>query len=89
MALSGEEKKEIISRFQRKPSDTGSAHVQVATITSRISYLQEHFNVHKKDHHSRQGLMRLVGKRRRLLDYIKGQNIEEYRTLIEQLGIRK
>lgn len=89
MALSGEQKKEIISQFQRTPNDTGSARVQVATITSRIAYLQEHFDSHKKDHHSRQGLLRLVGKRRRLLDYIKDQDITEYRSLIEQLGIRK
>jgi len=89
MALSAEKKKEIISTYQQSPQDTGSAHVQVATITSRIEYLQGHFTKHVKDHHSRQGLLRLVGQRRRLLDYIKRKNIGQYRTLIEQLGIRK
>ena len=84
-----QQKKEIISKFQQSPKDTGSAHVQVATITARIDYLQGHFKKHVKDHHSRQGLLKLVGQRRRLLDYIKRKNIGQYRQLIEQLGIRK
>lgn len=89
MALSGEAKKEIITKYQQSAKDTGSAHVQVATITARIQYLQGHFEKHKKDFHSKQGLLRLVGQRRRLLDYIKRRDIGQYRQLIDQLGIRK
>jgi small subunit ribosomal protein S15 len=89
MALSSEGKKGIIEKHQQHPKDTGSTHVQVATITARIEYLQKHFGAHKKDHHSKQGLLKLVGQRRRLLDYLKRKNITQYRGLIETLGIRK
>lgn len=89
MALSGEEKAAQIKKFAKSPNDTGSAHVQIAVITSRLGYLQDHFSAHPSDKHSRRGLMKLVGRRRRLLDYLKRENIEEYRTLIDQLGIRK
>jgi small subunit ribosomal protein S15 len=70
-------------------SDTGSPEVQVAILSERINYLTEHFKLHAKDHHSRRGLMMLVGKRRRLLDYLKGKDLKRYRGLIEKLGIRK
>jgi small subunit ribosomal protein S15 len=89
MALSDEEKKEVIKKYQSSPKDTGSTQVQVAAITARIQDLQSHFSTHVKDHHSRQGLLALVGRRRRLLDYMKRKDITQYRTLIEQLGIRK
>lgn len=89
MALSSEAKKSIVTKYQTSSNDTGSAQVQVATITARIEYLQTHFEKHVKDHHSRQGLLKLVGQRRRLLDYIKRRDIGQYRTLIDQLGIRK
>ena len=89
MALSGENKKAIIQKYQINPKDTGSAQVQVANITARMDYLQKHFGSHVKDFHSKQGLLRLVGQRRRLLDYLKRKNIAQYRGLIESLGIRK
>jgi small subunit ribosomal protein S15 len=89
MALSGENKKRIIEKYQINPKDTGSAQAQVAVITARMDYLQKHFGTHGKDHHSKQGLLRLVGQRRRLLDYLKRKNIGQYRGLIESLGIRK
>lgn len=89
MALSSEEKSEIISNNAISEGDTGSANVQVALITGRISYLQDHFDKHKHDHHSRRGLLKLVGRRRRLLDYIKKNDVQEYRELIKKLGIRK
>jgi small subunit ribosomal protein S15 len=89
MVLTVEEKSNRIQEYQVHGSDTGSAKVQVALITARLDYLQEHFKGHEKDHHSRQGLLKLVGKRRRLLDYIKKQDVSEYRTLIDKLGIRK
>jgi small subunit ribosomal protein S15 len=82
-------KAEIISGHQLHDSDTGSPEVQVALLTSRIQELTEHFKVHAKDHHSRRGLLKLVGRRRRLLDYLKRQDFERYRTTIERLGIRK
>lgn len=89
MALSGETKKGIIEKYQINPKDTGSTQVQVANITARIEYLQTHFGSHVKDFHSKQGLLRLVGQRRRLLDYLKRKDITKYRGLIESLGIRK
>ena len=89
MALSGENKKAIIQKYQINPKDTGSAQVQVANITARMDYLQKHFGAHVKDFHSKQGLLRLVGQRRRLLDYLKRKDIAKYRGLIESLGIRK
>ena len=89
MALDAESKKEIIEKFKTHPTDTGSPEVQIALLSSRISYLTDHFKVHKKDHGSRRGLLKLVGQRRRLLDYLKTQDVERYRTIIKELGIRK
>ncbi len=89
MALDPERKKEIIEKFQIHGSDTGSPEVQIALLSARIDYLTEHFKVHKKDHSSRRGLLKLVGQRRRLLDYLKAQDLERYRRLIKELGIRK
>jgi small subunit ribosomal protein S15 len=83
------EKKKIVEQFRLHDKDTGSSEVQIALLTERINYLTEHFKTHKKDHHSRQGLLKLVSLRRSLLDYLKRHNTERYRTLIEQLGIRK
>jgi small subunit ribosomal protein S15 len=84
-----EDKKELIDRFKLHDSDTGSPEVQIALLTNRISYLNEHFKVHKKDHHSRRGLLKLVGQRRRLLNYLKAKDIKRYRALIQTLGLRK
>jgi small subunit ribosomal protein S15 len=82
-------KETIINDFRVHEGDTGSPEVQVALLTHRITELTEHFKTHTKDHHSRRGLLKLVGRRRRLLDYLKGQDLERYRTTIERLGIRK
>ncbi len=82
-------KAEIIDEFKRKDGDTGSTEVQVAIITARINHLTEHLKTHSKDYHSRLGLLKLVGKRRRLLNYFKSKDIDGYRALIEKLGIRK
>lgn len=89
MAFANIDKAEIVSKFQRKSGDTGSPEVQVALLTARINDLTGHFKTHKKDHHSRRGLLRMVSRRRKLLDYLKNRNPESYRTLIEQLGLRK
>ena len=89
MAQTAVSKNEIIEKFKIHPSDTGSSEVQIALLTNRINYLTEHFKEHKKDHHSRQGLLKLVGHRRSLLDYLKKKDINKYRTLIQELGIRK
>ena len=89
MTLNKEQKTQVIAGVRTHASDTGSPEVQVAILSERISYLTEHFKVHAKDHHSRRGLMMLVGKRRRLLDYLKGKDLKRYRGLIEKLGIRK
>ncbi len=89
MVLTPEDKSQIIGKFQRKPGDTGSPEVQIALLSERIRYLTDHFKVHKKDHHSRRGLLKLVGQRRRLLNYLKRKDIERYRTVIKELGIRK
>ena len=89
MAFLAEEKTGIINKYQTNDKDTGSTRVQVALITERLLYLQEHFKKHAKDHHSRRGLLKLVGQRKRLLEYLKKKNLTEYRTLIEQLGLRK
>ena len=89
MVLELDKKKEIIKDFQVHEKDTGSPEVQIAILSARIQYLTEHFKAHKKDHHSRRGLLKLVGQRRRLLDYLKGKNVEKYRTIIGRLGIRK
>ncbi|MBC8018454.1 MAG: 30S ribosomal protein S15 [Verrucomicrobia bacterium] len=87
--LATEKKQEIINSFKKHDSDTGSPEVQIAIITGRIIYLTEHFKIHKKDHHSRRGLLKLVGQRRRLLDYLKGKEVDRYKTVIERLGIRR
>ena len=89
MVLTPEDKSGIVEKFQRKPGDTGSPEVQIALLSERIKYLTEHFKVHKKDHHSRRGLLKLVGQRRRLLNYLKRKDIERYRAVIAELGIRK
>ncbi len=89
MVLTPEAKKEIIERFKLHDKDTGSPEVQIALLSSRIKYLTEHFKVHKKDHHSRRGLLKLVGQRRRLLNYLKKKDIERYRNVIRELGIRR
>lgn len=87
--LATEKKQEIINTFKKHDGDTGSPEVQIAILSARISYLTEHFKVHKKDHHSRRGLLKLVGQRRRMLDYLKARDVERYRKVIEQLGIRR
>jgi small subunit ribosomal protein S15 len=84
-----EKKQEIINKFKLHESDTGSPEVQIAILTERITYLTEHFKVHKKDHHSRRGLLKLVGQRRRLLDYVKKKEDARYKSIIEKLGIRR
>ncbi|HDH98816.1 MAG TPA: 30S ribosomal protein S15 [Deltaproteobacteria bacterium] len=89
MALDPERKREIIENFQTHGTDTGSPEVQIALLSSRIGYLTEHFKIHKKDHGSRRGLLKLVGQRRRLLDYLKSQDVGRYRKIIKELGIRK
>jgi small subunit ribosomal protein S15 len=89
MSLSGAEKSKIIDDYRVGDADTGSAEVQVALLSARISELTGHFSKHKKDHHSRQGLLRMVNKRRKLLDYLKNQDSERYRTLISRLGLRR
>jgi len=83
------EKTDIISQFRTHDSDTGSPEVQIALLSNRITYLTDHFKTHAKDHHSRRGLLKLVGRRRRLLDYLKKIDVERYRTIIDKLGIRK
>ncbi len=89
MTLKIEEKKDIIEKFNLHDTDTGSPEVQIALLSSRITYLTDHFQTHKKDHHSRRGLLKLVGQRRRLLSYLKNVNIDRYRKIIKELGIRK
>ena len=89
MVMTPERKQAIINEYKTHESDTGSPEVQIALLTERISYLTDHFKVHKKDHTSRRGLLKLVGQRRRLLDYLKKSEIGRYRALIERLGIRK
>ena len=89
MALMPEKKIDLIGNFRVHERDTGSPEVQVALLTERISYLTEHFKVHSKDHHSRRGLLKLVGQRRRLLDYLKKINADRYNNLIARLGLRK
>lgn len=82
------EKSAAIGSFRQHETDTGSSHVQVAVLTERINYLTEHFRTHKKDHHSRRGLLRMVGKRRRHLDYLKRTDVDAYRKIIADLGLR-
>ena len=87
--ITKEMKDSIIKEYALKEGDTGSPEVQVAVLTFRINDLNEHLKIHKKDHHSRRGLLKMVGKRRNLLNYVKGQDIERYRNLIARLGLRK
>ncbi len=89
MATTAAERAKIVSEFQQAKNDTGSPEVQVALLTSRITYLTEHFKSNKKDHHSRRGLLALVSQRRKLLDYLKRESVDRYQTLIGRLGIRK
>ncbi|MCU0690685.1 MAG: 30S ribosomal protein S15 [Polyangiaceae bacterium] len=89
MALTKENKTEVVTTFRRHDGDTGSPEVQVALITKRIAYLADHFKTHKKDHHSRRGLLKLVGRRRRLLDYLKKVDVERYRKVVADLNLRK
>jgi len=89
MSLTKELKTQVITSYQTHPSDTGSPEVQIAILSRRIEGLTEHFNAHAKDHHSRRGLLKMVGTRRRLLDYLKDRNTARYRELIKKLGIRK
>jgi small subunit ribosomal protein S15 len=89
LAQTTEVKSQIVETYRVHDSDTGSPEVQVALLTNRITELTEHFKIHAKDHHSRRGLLKLVGRRRRLLDYLKGKDIERYRSTIERLGLRK
>jgi small subunit ribosomal protein S15 len=89
MAISTEQKSKVVADFQRAQGDTGSPEVQVALLTTRINDLTGHFKEHLKDHHSRRGLLRMVSRRRKLLDYLKGKNPDAYRALIERLGLRK
>ncbi|WP_035257040.1 30S ribosomal protein S15 [Desulfatirhabdium butyrativorans] len=89
MVFSSADKKKIIDQYKQHESDTGSPEVQVGLLTHRIGYLTEHLKIHKKDHHSRRGLLMLVGQRRRLLNYVKSKDIQRYRTIIEALGLRR
>jgi len=89
MAMSAADKQQVIEEYRRGPDDTGSPEVQVALLTARIQQLTGHFAVHKQDHHSRRGLVRLVNSRRKLLDYLKGKDLDRYRTLISRLGLRR
>ncbi len=89
MSLALEEKNAIIEKFRRSEGDTGSPEVQIALLTERINHLQEHFKVHHKDHHSRRGLLKMVGRRRNLLNYLRKKDFNRYRELIERLGLRR
>ncbi|MBN2418804.1 MAG: 30S ribosomal protein S15 [Deltaproteobacteria bacterium] len=89
MVLTTEAKKEIIEKFKLHGKDTGSPEVQIALLSNRISYLTDHFKTHKKDHHSRRGLLKLVGQRRKLLNYLKKSDLSRYQQIIKELGIRK
>ena len=89
MALKKSEKENIIKEYATHEGDTGSPEVQIAILTNRIQYLTEHLKEHKKDHHSRRGLLKLVGQRRNMLDYLRRKDIERYRSILERLGLRK
>jgi small subunit ribosomal protein S15 len=89
MALSKDDKQEIIGKFKIHEEDSGSPEVQVALLTEKIRYLTEHFKVHKRDHASRRGLLRMVGQRRRLLDYLKATELDRYRKVVKELGLRR
>ncbi len=89
MVLTVEDKKNLIEQYKLHETDTGSPEVQIGLLTHRISYLTEHLKVHKKDHHSRRGLLILVGRRRKLLNYVKNNDVKRYRTIITNLGLRR
>jgi small subunit ribosomal protein S15 len=89
VGLYAEQKKELLGKFGLHPTDTGSPEIQIALLSERIKYLTEHFKTHQKDHHSRRGLLKLVGQRKRMLSYLRKKDAERYRTLIQELGIRK
>ena len=89
MPLQADAKSGVITKYRQHETDTGSPEVQIALLSQRIDYLTEHFKVHKKDHHSRRGLLKLVGQRRRLLDYLKKSSVERYRTVVTSLNLRK
>ncbi len=89
MPLAATDKRAVMQEYQQSPQDTGSPEVQIALLTARISQLTPHFSEHKKDHHSRQGLLRMINQRRKLLSYLKSKDTERYRSLIERLGLRK
>ena len=89
MALTKEDKTQLISDYRRSDNDTGSAEVQIAVLTRRIAELTEHLKTHKKDHHSRRGLLQMVGRRRRMLDYLRREDVGRYRDLISRLGLRR
>lgn len=89
MSITAERKAELVKEFGTKDGDTGSPEVQIAILTSRITYLTEHFKTHKKDNHSRRGLLKMVSQRRQLLDYVKAKDVSRYQKLIERLGIRR
>jgi small subunit ribosomal protein S15 len=89
LSLTVERKTELVDTFKTHQTDTGSPEVQIAILSEKIAYLTEHFKTHAKDHHSRRGLLRMVGKRRRLLDYLKDKDVERYKSVIGKLGIRK
>jgi small subunit ribosomal protein S15 len=89
MAVTQERTREVVQSYRQHATDTGSPEVQIALLTNRIGYLTEHFKTHRKDHHSRRGLLKLVGQRRRLLDYLKKREFPRYKSVIERLGIRK
>ena len=89
MTITKDRKTQIIDQYRREPNDTGSPEVQIALLSDRISHLTEHLKVHKKDHHSRRGLLMLVGRRRRLLDYVRKNDVERYRAIIAKLGLRR
>jgi small subunit ribosomal protein S15 len=88
MAMSKDQKDQVITQFRKHESDSGSPEVQIALLTARINHLTDHFKTHKKDFHSRRGLLKMVGQRKRLLNYLKRKNLESYRSLIKELGIR-
>ncbi len=89
MALTTQDKKGLIEQYKLHDSDTGSPEVQIGLLSHRISYLTEHLKIHTKDHHSRRGLLMLVGRRRRLLNYVKNNDVQRYRTIIDTLGLRR
>ncbi len=89
MVFTSEQKKDIIGKFQNHDKDTGSTEVQIALLTERIQYLTEHFKMHKKDFHSRRGLLKLVNQRRKMLDYLKEKNVDSYKNILKELNLRK